>query len=460
MTLDEMLASLGHRPLPVGKKRSVIGQAIYRDARHIMDWPRSITGVGVRQTLNWIGDELGGLTVTEIPTGTKCFDWTVPNEWKFDEAWIKGPDGTRVVDTADTILHVLNYSAPVDTVLDRDELDKHLFSLPDMPDAVPYVTSYYKERWGFCLAHNKREALPDGKYRAVVRSRLEPGSLSIGELVIPGETDQEILISTYVCHPAMANNETSGIVVATMIARWLKSLPNRHYTYRVVFCPETIGAVCFLSLRYQQLQQRIAAGFVLTMLGDDRGYACTLTPTEDTLTDRVVRHVMPRVADHPDMRPHTVRVSDERQYCAPGIGWPVVALMRGSRYPEYHTDADDLSLVSPVGLYGGFELVRLCLSTLELNVIPHWQVQGEPQLSKHGLRGTIGGPRKLASDEFLISQLLAFSDGKRDLLAISYLAAIPIWEASDILWQLVDRGLLTASRLTSKKSADDRVLEK
>lgn len=437
----------------------MIGKSMYSDAHHIIDWPRSITGEGVRQTLNWIGYELGGLKFTEIPTGTKCFDWTVPNEWKFDEAWIVGPDGTRIIDTADTILHVLNYSVPVDRTLDREELDKHLFSLPDMPDAVPYVTSYYKERWGFCISHNQREALPEGEYRAVVRSRLEPGSLSIGELVIPGETDQEILISTYVCHPAMANNETSGIVVATMIARWLKSLPYRYYTYRFVFCPETIGAVCFLSLRYQELKDKIAAGFVLTMLGDDRGYACTLTPNEDTLTDRSVRHVMQQISDHPDIRPHTLRVSDERQYCAPGIGWPVVALMRGSRYPEYHTDADDLSLVSPVGLYGGFELVRLCISTLELNVTPVWQVQCEPQLSKHGLRGTIGGPRKLATDEFLTSQFLAFSDGKRDLLAISELVGIPIWEASHILWQLVDLGLLTVSRFVPGKLIDGQDFE-
>lgn len=444
MKIFETLASLGHKPLPVGSKRTMIGQAIYDDASHIIDWPRSITGAGVRQTLKWIDEQLGGMIITEIPTGTKCFDWTVPSEWKFDEAWIEQADGTRIVDTADTILHVLNYSTPVDTVLDREELEKHLFSLPEMPDAVPYVTSYYKERWGFCLTHNQREALRDGNYRAVVRSRLDNGSLSIGELIIPGATDDEILISTYVCHPAMANNETSGIVVATMIARWLKSLPYRHYTYRIVFCPETIGAVCFLSLRYEQLNKKVAAGFVLTMLGDDRGYACTLTPTEDTLTDRVVRHIMPRVAKDPDMRPHTVRVSDERQYCAPGIAWPVVALMRGSRYPEYHTDADNLSLISPVGLYGGFELVRMCLSTLELNVTPHWKVQCEPLLSKYGLRGTVGGPRKLADAEFLTSQLLAFSDGKRDLLAISELANIPIWNASDILQKLVERGLLTA----------------
>lgn len=441
---DAILAKVGLVPLPVGQVRSQIGRALYDNASHIFAWPRSITGGGVRQTLDWIGTQVDGLKVTELPTGTKCFDWTVPDEWNLECAWIEGPSGGRVVDTADTNLHVLGYSVPVDQVLSRTELDEHLFSLPDMPDAVPYVTSYYRERWGFCVSQNQRDAMPDGDYRAVVKATRAPGSLSLAQIVIPGLLEDEIVISTYTCHPSMANNETSGIVVATMIARWLQSLPSRRYTYRIVFCPETIGSIAFLSLRYAELNDRIRAGFVLTMLGDDRGHTCTLTPRENTLADRVATHVINRLSDHPTIRDHVRRASDERQYCAPGIDWPVVSLMRVGTYPEYHTSADDLDLISPAGLVGGFDYARHCIAALEQNVTPKWKVQCEPHLSKYGLRGTLGGPRKLPNEELLVSHLLAFADGKRDLLSIAEEVGIPIWEAAQIFQKLHDVGLLEA----------------
>lgn len=442
MVERSMLTQLGLKPLPVGARRTAIGRAIYQDACTIFPWARSITGPGVRQTLDWIGSQVDGLQVTEIPTGTACFDWVVPKEWALDEAWLEDPDGNRIIDTKDTNLHVLNYSCPIDLRLSRSELDEHLYSLPDMPDAIPYATSYYQERWGFCLTQRQRDALPEGQYRAVIKTKLEPGSLSLGEIVVPGQTDEEILVSTYTCHPSMANNETSGIVVATMLARWLQSLENRRYTYRIVYCPETIGAIAFLSLRFEELKDRIKAGFVVTMVGDDRGYSCTETPSAVTIADRAARHVVSRIGPNPKVKSYMERASDERQYCAPGIDWPVVCLMRGGFYPEYHTSADDLSLISPVGLYGGFEFARLCIAALELNRVPQWVVRGEPHLSKYNVRGTLGARRELSKSEWQISHLLAFADGTRDLLDISELMNVPIWEAADVFDVLVSKGIL------------------
>ena len=204
---------------------------------------RSLTGDGVRETLAILGDYLPGLNVTEVPSGTQAFDWTVPDEWNIRGAYLLGPDGQRVVDFADSNVHVVSYSTPVDVELSLEQLQEHLHSDELLPDAIPYVTSYYNRNWGFCLPHSQRVSLTDGTYRAVIDSTLEPGHLTYGEFIIPGESDEEVFISTYICHPSLANNELSGPVVAVGLARWLMSLPKRHYTYRFVFVPESIGAI-------------------------------------------------------------------------------------------------------------------------------------------------------------------------------------------------------------------------
>lgn len=440
------LSALPLAPQSVGAFRTRIGRRLHEDAAHILPWTRSLTGPGVRQTLDWIAAQLGDLAITSIPTGEPIFDWVVPDEWSLQEAWIEGPDGSRIVDAADSNLHVVNYSEPVDKVLGRDELDSHLHSLPLIPDAVPYVTSYYKRRWGFCLADAVRKSLPEGDYRAVIRSTLEPGHLTYGEYVIPGESDEEILLTTYVCHPSMANNETSGIVVTTMLAQWLAVLPRRRYTYRILYCPETIGAVAFLTRRHDHLKEWLKAGFVITMVGDDRGYSYTETPRADTLADRIGRHVVNMMTNTPSIRPHTLRASDERQFCAPGIDLPVGCLMRAGRYPEYHTSEDNLDLVSPTGLYGGFELARLCLAALENNALPKWTVRGEPFLSRHGLRGTIGGVRALPEFQMIVSNILAFSDGTRDLVSIAEMLEMSLFQIYPVYEQLAQAGLLKDER--------------
>ena len=312
-----------------------------------------------------------------------------------------------------------------------------------MPDAVPYVTSYYKKNWGFCLPHSQREKLINGTYRAVIKSSLKPGVMNIGEIFIRGQTDKEVLISTYICHPSMANNEVSGIVVLTKLVQWLQSTSKLKYSYRILFCPETIGAIAFLSERYKLLKSKLIAGFVVTMVGDDRGYSFIETPNKDSITDRVANHVVKYLCSNPNIIPYTMRASDERQFCSPGIDLPVVTVMRGGRYPEYHTSEDNLGLISPVGLYGGFEYVRLCVSALEMNCLPRWVVRGEPHLSKYDLRNTTGGPRILSENEFLISNILAFSNGQRDLLQIADLLEKPIWEIYPSIRILKEKNLIT-----------------
>lgn len=443
---ENVLSILGLEPLPVGSLRSAIGRQLYKDAEAIFSWNRSITGQGVDQTHDWISSKVKDFKSHKFESGEKIFDWVIPNEWNVKEAWIKDSDENVIVDFDDNNLHLLNYSEPVDRVLSREEIEDHLYSLPEMPDAIPYVTSYYKKRWGFCLSHSQRMSLNEGFYHAYINSCLHPGTLKIGEIKVPGQSKEEILISTYTCHPSMANNEVSGIVVATMIAKWLQSQENLYYSYRIVFCPETVGSIAFLSRNYETLKKNLVAGFVVTMVGDDRGFTFTQTPDASSITDRVAEHVINYLTSNPNIVPHTGRVSDERQYCAPGINLPVVSIMRGGKYPEYHTSEDNLNLISPVGLYGGFEFARLCLGALELNGTPHWLIKGEPHLTKYDLRNTIGGPRKLSQFELLVSQVLAFSDGSRDLLEIADLIGETIWEVSKITSILNEKKLIAFSK--------------
>ncbi|MBT7942792.1 MAG: DUF4910 domain-containing protein [Alphaproteobacteria bacterium] len=424
---------------------------MYALAERLFPICRSITGNGVRETLEIIQEHLPDLKMIEVPSGTKCFDWTVPLEWNIRDAFVIDPTGRKIVDFQENNLHAMGYSIPVDTTLSLDDLQKHLHSLPDMPDAIPYVTSYYKEAWGICLSHKLRESLKPGDYQVRIDSTLAPGSLTYGELIIPGQSDKEIFVSTYVCHPSMANNELSGPVVATYLARWVSSLESRRYTYRFVFAPETIGSLVYLQNNLETLRAQVVTALNLTCLGSNFEFSYLPSRHGGTLADRVALHVLRHFAPNYNAYSFLDRGSDERQYCSPGVDLPMVSLMRGiyGNFPGYHTSEDDLSFISPEGLGGGYQVNRLCLQCLEGNAVPRATKIGEPRLDQYGLFPTTSG-RGHSDQVRNLLHLLAYADGTMDLLGIADLIGIPFWELADIAKVLEEKELLVLEAGTTQ----------
>lgn len=419
-----------------------IGEEMHRWARDLWPLPRSLTGHGVRETLDYLQGLVPEMQIHEVPSGTRAFDWTVPEEWNIRGAWIEDSGGNRIVDHADSNLHVVGYSEPIDCWVKREELESHLHSLPDQPDAIPYVTSYYQRTWGFSITQLQREALGPGPFRVVIDSTLERGSLTYADVVLPGSTRDEVLLSTYVCHPSMANNELSGPVVTTALARWLSSLPHRRYTYRFVYVPETLGSIVYLSKHLEHMKEHTVAGWVVTCVGDGRVYSFLPSRLGDTLADRVSREVLSGVEP---LRTYTFldRGSDERQWCSPGANLPVCSIMRSmyGRYPEYHTSLDDLELVTPDGLAGSFNVLRSCLELLEANRCWRTQLPGEPQMSRRGLYATTSIKNGQARPRDLMD-VLAYCDGDHDVIDICSRTGLPWSDVIKALSRLDEAGTI------------------
>jgi aminopeptidase-like protein len=406
---------------------------------------RSITGDGLRRSLAILGEYLP-LALTEVPSGTPVFDWSIPDEWNIRDAFIADASGQRVVDFQAHNLHVVSYSVPVRRNMTGRELRPHLHRLPHQPAAIPYVTSYYERNWGFCVTQQQYDAIGDDQtYEVCIDSTLAPGALTYGEALLPGETRQEVLLSSYCCHPSLANNELSGPIVLALLYQRLAARPRRRLTYRFYLGPETIGTLAFLAARSAHLRQHCVAGLVATCCGDAGPFTFKPPRRENSVIERAARHVLPH-AGHPHrFVPYVPSGSDERQYCSPGFDLPVGSLMRTmyGTYPEYHTSLDNLDFVSPEALVETIDLYEAVLAALEANIrYRNRKPCGEPHLSKYGLYPALGAGTTRRGYTTLIRYILAYADGTRDLLDIAERAQVPITEAAVAAGDLVQAGLL------------------
>jgi aminopeptidase-like protein len=419
-----------------------VGKELHAFARKLYPICRSITGDGIRQTLSIIGKRIP-LKIHEVPSGTAVFDWTVPKEWNIRDAYIKGLDGTRMADFQKSNLHVLNYSTPIRATMPLSELKPHLFTIPEHPDWIPYRTSYYKEEWGFCLSHNEMLALKDGEYEVCIDSTLEDGNLTYGECFIPGRLTEEILISCHACHPSLANDNLSGLTVATQLAQLLTGRDLR-YSYRFLFIPGTIGAITWLA-QNRDVAARIRHGLVLTGIGDKGGFHYKKSRQGDAEIDRAVAHVLKHSTDSAEILEFSPYGYDERQYCSPGFNLAVGCLMRSvwGSFPEYHTSADNLEFIHPQQLG---EALKVCVAILDVlennrryrNLNPFC----EPQLGKRGLYRSTGG-ESIGSEINARLWVLNFSDGEHPLLDIATKSDLPFGTIHDAANLLSEGGLLS-----------------
>jgi aminopeptidase-like protein len=419
------------------------GKQLHDFAAELYPICRSITGDGTRKTLAAIKKRIP-LKISEVPSGTAVLDWTIPKEWNIRDAYIKDAGGTRIVDFHRSNLHVLNYSVPVRATMSLDELKPHLYTIPEKPDWVPYRTSYYKETWGFCLSHNQLVSLGEGPYEVCIDSTLAEGHLTYGECLIPGQSADEVLISCHICHPSLANDNLSGITVATALAEMLASKQLR-YSYRFLFVPGTIGAITWLA-RNPENTRRIRHGLVLTGIGDSAGYHYKKSRRGDAEVDRAMAHVLQHCSQAATILDFSPYGYDERQYCSPGFNLPLGCLMRSvwGTFPEYHTSADNLDFIHPKQLA---DAVRVCAAAFDVldnnrsyrNLRPY----GEPQLGKRNLYRSTGG-QNIGEEINARLWVLNFSDGEHSLLDIAERSGIAFSRINEAAHVLCQAGLLAA----------------
>ncbi len=444
----------GAPPPPV-----TIGAEIFRLVEAIYPICRSITGDGVRQTLAILGKSID-IKRHEVPTGTAVFDWTIPKEWTIRDAYVRHvQSGKTVIDFACSNLAVLNYSAPVHARMTLSELKPFLYTDPDHPDVIPYRTSYYQERWGFCLPHSVFLTLPEGDYDVVVDATLQAGSLTYGECFLPGETDDEVLFSAHICHPSLANDNCSGLALLTMLARHLQG-QRRRFGYRFLFAPGTIGSLAWLTRNEEKLG-RIRHGLVVSCVGDGGGPVYKRSRRGHAKIDRAVAHVLERAGAGAQVIDFFPYGYDERQFCSPGFDLPVGLFQRSQfgQFPEYHTSADNLDLVRPEHLARSFELVLSVIDILERDKRPvNTSPKGEPQLGRRGLYTALGGDKDAPEKTMAMLWVLNLADGRNSLLDMAERAGLPFAVIADTADVLAAHGLLVDQAETGTISGQTRSL--
>jgi aminopeptidase-like protein len=422
----------------------ITGEGMHSLMQSLFPICRSITGDGVRASLDILGKHVP-VKECEVPSGTKVFDWVVPDEWNISEAYIVDEHGCKLVDFCENNLHVVGYSEPIDQVMSFEELSSHLYSFPDKPHTIPYRTSYYKRNWGFCLQHDKLKLFNEGNFHVVINSSLKSGHLTYGELIIQGDSDDEILLSTNICHPSMANNELSGVTMLAGLAQWLLQKETRRYTYRLLWLPETIGAITYLSQHSQDMKKKTAAGYQVVCTGGPDDFVYLQTRRENQLSDRVMEHVLKNSGQAYKIIDFTHRASDERQWGSPGIDLPIGSLMRSKYhdYEEYHTSDDNLDFVTAAQLQSSFDIYCQALDILEYNDYYLVNVGGcEPNLGKRGLYPSTGGQNHKEQQIKSILALVAYCDGEHDIIDIANKHEVKASIYIPVIKSLLEYGLL------------------
>jgi aminopeptidase-like protein len=417
-------------------------------------WPinRSITGKGLRKSLAILAD-LIPTEALRFRSGEKIFDWSVPKEWNVNEAYVADSQGTKVIDFKKHNLHLVGYSSPINTRISLEDLTPHLYTIPSKPDAIPYVTSYFNETWGFCLTHHEFQRLSPGEYHVVIDSELSDGHLEIGEALIPGDSQNEILWSTYLCHPSMANNELSGPLVLAFLYDYIRQSPNRYFTHRFLLSTETIGTLCFLKQRGDHLREFLRGGFVLTCLGTKSSIIYKQSRNGQTFADKIASIILQEEENY-TIVPFDPFGSDERQYCSPGFNLPMGTLMRDrpGEYPEYHTSLDNKDIICFSSLERSFTLMAQIADAMEANKT--WRstvMMGEPQLGKRGIYPSLRsalpykGHNEPIQELKMIKWLINLSDGQTDLLSIAKRSKYRFTRLAALAEKLHDAGLLVTS---------------
>lgn len=403
---------------------------------------RCLVGPGVFKTLNFLKNIHSELIIRKIKSGTNVFDWKVPYEWHVKKAYIKDLRGKKIIDIQDNNLHLVGYSTPQNKIISLKKLQNHLHSLPNQPNAIPYVTSYYNKNWGFCLKHKDRQNIKDNFYKVVIDSKFKRGHLRYGEIFFKGSSKKEIFFSTYICHPSMANNEISGPTIAIKLAEYLKNIDLR-YSYRIIFIPETIGSIVYISKNLKNMKNNILAGFNLTCLGDRGDFSIVPSRCNNTISDRIIFKTLQKYKYNYKQYSWLDRGSDERQFCSPGVDLPIVTISRSkfAEYPEYHTSLDNMSLISQKDLKKSFTFIKRVVQEIEKKTFYMSAFKCEPQLSKRMLYPTVSRKDNFYKVENMMN-VLSYCDGKNDIQEISKKSKVSLQKCANILNILNKEGLI------------------